>query len=278
MSYKHILVQSGPSLADAPRIELAASLARRCHASLTGVFVSPPPIWRSFVPSIESAPSAQLTLAELEAERDATVGKELELSAEALRASARTHGIEPTFETINDNLVVFAAMARTADLTVMPAPGDRGAAVIAAPDQLALASGGPVLIVPEAWSPGSAGERILVAWDGGAEAARALKDALPLLKQAEHIDVLIVDRDPATHEAEIVVPQFLARHGCPSTAARVSSVDRPVGEVMLSEAHHRDADLIVMGLYGHSRLREVVLGGASRHLLQHSSLPLFVSH
>jgi nucleotide-binding universal stress UspA family protein len=58
----------------------------------------------------------------------------------------------------------------------------------------------------------------------------------------------------------------------------VSSVDQPVGEVLLREAHHLDADMIVMGLYGHSRLREVVLGGASRHLLQHARLPLLVSH
>jgi nucleotide-binding universal stress UspA family protein len=278
MSYKQILVQTGPGLSDAPRIELAARLARRFQASLTGVFVSPPPVWRTFVPSIESAPSTQMTLAELEAERDATVGRELELSGEALRAAARPHGIEPTFETISDNLVVFAAMARTADLTVMPAPGDRGAALIAAPDQLALACGGPVLMAPEAWSPGSAGDRILVAWNGAAEAARAVKDALPLLKQAEHIDVLIVDRDPASADAEITVPQFLARHGCASAAVRVSSVDQSVGEVLLREAHHLDADMIVMGLYGHSRLREVVLGGASRHLLQRARLPLFVSH
>lgn len=279
MSYKQILVQTGPGARDVPRLDLAASLARRNRAFLTGVYVSPPSVWRSFAPGPESAaPVAQLALADLEARQDAAAGQEMLTASEALRIAGRPHELEPTVVQIADNLAAFAALARAADLTVLPAPDDATAAVSAAPDQVALAAGGPVLIVSEAWTPGPVGERVLIAWNGSAESARAVKDALPILKQAEHIDVLMIDHDPAAAHAETTVPAYLRKHGCSASALRVSSIDQPIGEVLLREAHRLEADMIVMGLYGHSRLREVVLGGASRHLLAHARVPMFVSH
>jgi len=77
---------------------------------------------------------------------------------------------------------------------------------------------------------------------------------------------------------ETTLPAYLGRHGCKVQVHRVSSVDQPVGEVMLRQAGRLDSDLIVMGLYGHARLQEMVIGGASRHTLRHARTPLFVSH
>lgn len=277
MSYRHILVQTGARASDLPRLDLAADLARRYDAGLTGVSVTAPPIWRTVVPGPEVAsPAAEL--AELDAQQETREGVELELSAEALRTAARRLQLEPALRTVPDDISALTALARAADLTVLPAPGDASAAAGATPEDVALGSGGPVLIVPEGWSPGPVGERVLVAWDGSAEAARALKGALPILARAAEIDVVIVDRDPAVHEAEITVPEYLSRHGCKARARRVSSVDRPVGEVLLREAQQLGADMIVMGLYGHSRLREAILGGASRQLLQQARVPLLMSH
>ena len=103
-------------------------------------------------------------------------------------------------------------------------------------------------------------------------------DALPILRMADAVTALIVDHPPQTHEAERYLQAWFDRQGCKGSVQRLPTGGDPAQEVILRHAGRIDADLIVMGLYGHSRLREFILGGVSREMLEHSPLPLFLSH
>jgi len=145
---------------------------------------------------------------------------------------------------------------------------------------LALGVGRPVLIVPRYGTFETVGERVLVAWNGSREATRAVHDALPLLKLASSVTVLSIDPEHDTGDripgADIAL--HLARHGVAAEGMSTVGLDISVGDLLLSRAADLGADLIVMGAYGHSRVRELVLGGATRHILQHMTVPVLMSH
>jgi nucleotide-binding universal stress UspA family protein len=150
------------------------------------------------------------------------------------------------------------------------------------PDQVALASGRPVLIVPYAGHFDNAGRRVLIAWNATREAARSVSDAMPLLTSAELVTVLTIDPREGPHgHGEIPgadIALHLARHGVKAEIERTVSAGLPVGEVLLSRAADLGADLIVMGAYGHSRAREMLLGGATRSVLRSMTVPVLMSH
>jgi nucleotide-binding universal stress UspA family protein len=154
-------------------------------------------------------------------------------------------------------------------------------------DEVTLALGRPVLFVPAAGFSGALGKRVLVAWDGGRESARAVNDALPLLVQAEHVVVMSVEppaRDTAPEYAQDEISKgadialHLARHGVEAEATRDTASPQFVGEKLLEQVERQCADLVVMGAYGHSRVKEIVLGGATRHMLKHATVPVLMSH
>jgi nucleotide-binding universal stress UspA family protein len=124
--------------------------------------------------------------------------------------------------------------------------------------------------------------RVLVAWDGSREAARAVHDALPLLRRAREVSVLVADPERlATKIGEkpgADLAAHLARHGLPVRVEVVKSGGRPLGEILLAQVEEERADLLVMGGYAHARLRELVLGGTTRHVLTHASVPVLLSH
>lgn len=147
------------------------------------------------------------------------------------------------------------------------------------PQQVLLHSGTPVLIVPWAGTFTHVGRRALVAWKDTREAARALRDALPLLRGAEQVKLVQIGEDAGASEGgdREVARRWLARHGMPVEASfEVSTIGVP--DMLLSRAADFQADLIVMGGYGHARLREWVLGGATRHLLEHMTVPTLMAH
>jgi nucleotide-binding universal stress UspA family protein len=149
-------------------------------------------------------------------------------------------------------------------------------------DELALSAGRPVLFVPYAGRFPSLGKRVLVAWDTGREAARAVSDALPLLQRAESVEVTAFDPERGRRghgqEPGADVGLYLARHGIKVQAARQSGAGFEVGAQILSRAADQGADLIVMGAYGHSRMRELVLGGVTRTILESMTVPVLMSH
>jgi nucleotide-binding universal stress UspA family protein len=151
------------------------------------------------------------------------------------------------------------------------------------PEVTALATGRPILVVPYIGAK-PPGKVVLVCWNASREAARAVVDALPFLKAAEKVIILAVNpKASATgHGAEpgADVAAWLSRHGVKVTVLRDATApnDDEIGSVILSRAADHGADLIVMGIYGHSRLREMVLGGASRSMLGSMTVPVLMAH
>jgi nucleotide-binding universal stress UspA family protein len=122
----------------------------------------------------------------------------------------------------------------------------------------------------------------MVAWNARSEAVRAVNDALPLLEQAEQVDVLAINPPPGeAGDGDIPAADIclhLARQGVKAEAQSAQAKDIDVGDLLLSRAVEENVDLIVMGAYGHSRWRETVLGGATKHVLEHMTIPVFMSH
>ena len=149
-------------------------------------------------------------------------------------------------------------------------------------DAILLSVGRPVLVLPYAGDAAVKADNVLVCWDAGREAARAVTDALPLLRRAKRVTVLSVDsRASAGGHGEqpgADIALYLSRHGIKAEAARTTSGGIDPGSVILSRAFDYGADLIVMGAYGHSRLRELVLGGATREIFRSMTVPVFLSH
>jgi nucleotide-binding universal stress UspA family protein len=149
------------------------------------------------------------------------------------------------------------------------------------PESVALATGRPALVVPHIGAK-PPGKVVLLCWNASREAARAASDAMPLLTAADQVIVLAINPTTSAkgHGAEpgTDAAAWLARHGVKVTVQRDVAMDADVGGVILSRAADHDVDLIVMGIYGHSRIREMVLGGASRTLLGSMTVPVFMSH
>lgn len=149
-------------------------------------------------------------------------------------------------------------------------------------ETLALGSGRPVLLVPSDAKTEAPLRDILLAWDGSREAARAAFDALPLLIAAKEVHLVSVeeqvDRQTLFDVPAAEIAVTLAAHGVTCTTHRVTKGNEDTGEALLRTASETGADMIVMGLYGHSRLREFVFGGATRRVLKNAAVPIFVSH
>lgn len=179
-----------------------------------------------------------------------------------------------------DIVDVVAAEARLRDLAVVPliAGSDSGAAMAEA---AVFGSGRPCLLLPAAAGRPAALDTIAIAWDFGRAAARAVHDALPLLRRASQVRVLTVAGEKvirARHTAADLVA-YLDRHGIAATIVdEVAAAGRPVGAVLDAYAAETAADLLVMGAYGHSRMREFILGGATRAVLRTASVPTLLSH
>ena len=174
--------------------------------------------------------------------------------------------------------------ARAADLVVASQtdPGWPGSASLDVADRLAIECGRPVMIIPNDGVHDRPFRKVLVAWNARREAARATFDALPLLKNAEDVRVVWVNPQTERENAQDIpaadICVALARHGVNCQATEEIAPRVGVGETLLACAKDFDADLLVMGCYGHTRLREFILGGASRHVLSHMSLPVLMSH
>jgi nucleotide-binding universal stress UspA family protein len=148
-------------------------------------------------------------------------------------------------------------------------------------EHLALGSGRPVLVVPYVGRYPEIGRNVVIAWKPGRESARAVFDALPVLKQAEQVQILEIDeggsrRNGASVDNSIAVA--LSRHGVKPVVRTSVAVDISIGDEILSRLADMGADLLVMGAYGHSRMRELIFGGVTRHIARHMTVPTLFSH
>lgn len=174
--------------------------------------------------------------------------------------------------------------ARYADVAVMTRPSE-GAGVELREEIIEgvlFHSGRPALIAPPGWKGASVGKRVVIAWDASREATRALSEADDLLEFAEAVTVVTVDAKPKMFghgdQPGANIAGHLARRGLPAKVQNVDSAGRSASATILDTAQALNADLIVMGGYAHSRLRELVFGGATRELLRNTTVPLLMAH
>jgi len=279
MDYKTILVHLDQGARAAARLEVAFNVAAEFNAHLVGLFA----VSATRIPAYVFA-EADAPLIEAIRRNRAEGAKRAKSAFDA--AAAKSDGIKTEWRSSDhDALEAMRISARYADLAIV-GQRERGAERDdgLAPEfvsEFVLSAGRPVLLVPYAGRFPQIGRRVLVAWNAGQEAARAVADALPLLSRAETVKVMAFDPDKggADHGdipgADIAL--YLARHGVEVTVAQQRCGSEVVGEQILSRAADMDADLIVMGAYGHSRVRELVLGGATRTLLESMTVPVLMS-
>lgn len=275
MAYKDLLVHLDDAASSDTRARLACALARSHDAHLVGVYVEPP------LPSMlfpGDLPAAELIESELE-----EAARRREATRTMFDEAAQTAGIRHEWRHLDDGRVhALAVCARYSDLVIAGRreDGDPDSVVEVAQD-IALGGGRPVLVVPRAFDR-EIGGSVLIAWNGSREAVRAVHDAMPLLTRAEQVRVLSVNPDTggdghgALPGADICA--HLSRHDVNAEGLEAHTHGERVPELLVERAREFGADLIVMGVYGHSRLRELVLGGVSRYLLRHTPVPLLISH
>lgn len=283
MALKDILVHLDETGGEAARLALAVEIARRSEAHLAGLFAVEAISFSAMAaPGGPDFAAAEAFQEIQEQHRQARLKVGARLGARFKDAAERA-GIASEWRVVEDNSAGAVTLhARYADLAIVGQDDPNHPDVAAGVAQSALlGSGRPVLVVPFIGAK-SLGERVLVAWNATREAARAVNDALPLIEGAKQVTVLSIN--PArgiAGEGDLPAADIalhLARHGLKAEAAYTRAEDIGVGEVILSRAADFGADLIVMGGYGHSRTREFVLGGATRTLLQHMTVPVLLSH
>jgi nucleotide-binding universal stress UspA family protein len=281
VSYKDLLVVLDAEPTARERTDLAAALAERFSAHLIGLYPLPMPQaprhFGYYDPALLDPFFAELRE---RARSSAVKVREVFDHVTGLR------GLSAEWRQIPEGPDADPALhARYVDLTILGQldPDHAETELLRPrPEQVALASGRPVLAIPYAGHFESVGRRVLIAWNAAREAARAVSDAMPLLTSAELVTVMTIDPREGPHGrgefpgADIAV--HLARHGVKAEVERTVSAGLPVGEVLLSRAADLGADLIVMGAYGHSRAREVLLGGATRSVLRSMTVPVLMSH
>jgi nucleotide-binding universal stress UspA family protein len=282
MTYKTILVHVNDERRLPRLLEAATRLAEKHSAHIIGASVVPP----FMVPGGDPVELPHL----MEAFRDAYRLEEARMQtyfdkvtreqASPGAYTAEWRSLDPGVANTTANVLM--PLARTADLIVasQPDPEWTSSDMLDLADHLATLSGRPVLVVPNKAKAPFAASRILVAWNGKREATRAVFDALPLLKAASEVKVLWVDPRDRT-DADLSAADLcaaLSRHGvkCEETAS-LNPKSSP-GETLLFEASRYGGELLVMGCYGHSWLREFIIGGATRHVLHSATIPVLMSH
>jgi nucleotide-binding universal stress UspA family protein len=286
MTYKTILVHLNDERRLPGLLAAATAVATRHRAHVIGLSVIPPVI----IP-----PTSDIAIAipaMIEAHREAYRLQETKMKAAFERITGEA--VSPGAFTaewrsldayhLGSAIQMIMPVARASDLVMVSQadPNWETTVMLDFPDMLATDSGRPVLVIPNTPHAPFAAKRILVAWNGRREATRAVFDALPLLKQADEVKVIWIDpRDESDTAGDLPAADMcaaLSRHGvkCEETAS--VSPKHSVGETLLFEATKYGWDMLVMGCYGHSRMREFILGGVSRHVLGGMTIPVLMSH
>lgn len=281
MAYKSLLTIAARTEGVAAPVTAAAQIAAKMDAHLDALAlgVDRTQIGYSYVGSGAVVIAAAMDRAEAEArEAEAALNAALVSELPTLRSSVET--VVTQLGALTD---VVAARARYADLTVLPLPYGKGRGVEdEAITEAALFEGmSPVLIVPPAGIRTPEPKRIVVAWNQSREALVAARRAMPFFKRAEMVQIVVID--PPTHGAERSDPggllcQLLVRHGVRAEVSVLARTLPRVSDVLARQVRDVDADLLVMGAYGHSRFREAILGGATRDMLEAAEAPVFLAH
>jgi nucleotide-binding universal stress UspA family protein len=269
MPFRTLLVHADTDRRLVDRTVLAAAIARDHGARVLVLYPLQPLLASMFY--AEQVP-VQAIQAHIEIERRNAA----EVQAEIADRMAR-EGVSWEWRTVEGQIEpVLTTGGTIADLIVMGQDArDSESPAVAT---VALTSGRPVLCVPKTGAFASCGRRVLVAWNGKREAARAAHDALPFLQRAENVVLFAADPEAERGASANDAAAHLAAHGAKVEVRRARLGDEGAGAAILDAAARAGADLIVMGAYGHTRLREWVFGGATRTLMQAMTVPVLFSH
>jgi nucleotide-binding universal stress UspA family protein len=276
MTPKDIVVFVEEEAGRTNRLAFAAALAKKWSAHLIATFV------------------AECT--ELEPSNSFAVGSALKHTFQAYRARNRAQEVRTRqiFDNIVDDFQISSEWrysedevgeqlmlhARHASLAIVGPPSIRKESMttLGLSEDVIFASGRPSLLVPIDWPAHRIGKRIVVGWNGSREATRAIGDALPFLMDADQVHLLVIAEDKASAllgaDPGADISQHLARYDVPVLLEHHQGV---AGEVLLARARELDAEILVMGAYGHSKISEFIFGGATRTVLQGAELPVLLS-
>lgn len=274
MAFRDILVIVDDARSAGTRIEVAAALAAEHDAHLTGLYIRPPV---TLPGAIETYFTDEMRGAYRE-EQEARVALAAFGFEDRVRRAGRLERAD--WRVVEgDPGDVAAEQGRAADLVVagQAEPGVFDDTLQVEPERLVFACGRPVLVVPYAGHFHAVGRRVLVAWNGSREAARALGDALPLLQRAQLVTLLEANSDPA-EAPDAAILHHLARHRIVAETAHFVCEPHEVGDTLLNTTSDLAGDLIVMGAYGRSRLRTLVLGSLTGFILKHMTVPVLLCH
>lgn len=279
MTYKTLTVHLDTSARASARLSLALKLARTYGAHLNGLFAVFEPSPREFHVMAGTADYYDAHR-KLRAEQRAAI--ERLFHAELARAQ-----VDGAWLAAGDApIAAVTQRSRTSDLTII------GQTDLSEPEayvadhfaeSVVLGAGGPVLVMPYTGYFESTGERVLIGWNGSREATRAVHDAIPFIARAAHVTIAATSstfKSAASPASCTNLAAMLARHG--ANTVDIARIDRgaseSTGDALLSHAADGGFDLLVMGAYGHARLQETVLGGATRSILSTMTLPVLMSH
>jgi len=274
---KDILVSAPVGASSSPVIDYAISVATTFDAHLAGVAFVYQPIVPGMMFNGVASNLVDSFRAECEKAGRAAIAK-FEDAARRAGLPVESHLFDSEAAGVGE---IFAQFARHFDLSVVAQiEPEKDVPEELLPEAALFGSGRPVLVVPYIQNTGLKLDRVLVCWDGSRAAARAIGDAMPFLMRSKLVDVLTVSKnqEPRDELPGIDIAQHLARHKLKVNFKRIVANDIDVTSAILSHAADTSADMIVMGGYGHSRLREFVLGGATRGILQTMTAPVLMSH
>ena len=277
--YREVLVYTGTGDTARRMSEYAANLASILKAKLAGLVVE-----IDFVDYSETITNSDTGSVVESLLKQRTKIHDAALRAGAVfEAAARRHNVlesahYKTCVSIETPKVV-TEIARLYDCTLLPSNQEAGGFKVPIIEEVIFGSGRPLIVLPTDHDIACSLGYVVVAWDGSRPATRAIHDALPILREATAVDVLTIteekplDRLPSGQE----LVQHLKAHDISARYDEVHFSGKPVGEQLMDEALRRGAGLLVMGAYGHSRVRQIVFGGATRTVLENLRLPILLS-
>lgn len=287
MGIRKILVPLSGKLGDEAVLSTACGVAKNFQAQVVGLFVRPDPA--EALPYLGDGVTGRViediltTVKEGsdEASKKAQTALEKVAGEQGLPVASDTQGPLPACRFLDimgraDDVI--AAQSRLSDLVVFGhGMNDEGEAGGSALEAAMMSAGRPVMIAPRQ-VPETIGGTVAIGWDSSYEAAHAVTAAMPFLAKASRCVILCVDRDTAEAKPGSTLADYLKLHGIEADVEAMKAGDNSVGEVLLDGAQNVGADLLVMGGYGHSRLRELFVGGTTRHIRSHPVLPVLMAH